>query len=140
MPSSVPSSGFRATAKGAYLVETGTALYLWIGNEVPASWMEEVYGVDSLDSVPPAEVVVQPRGEPEHLADRILAMVAELRARRAPGPFLPLRTVLPNTSDEAQLCTATLVEDAIVGEQSYVNYLCDIHAAVQAKGESASVW
>ena len=33
-----------------------------------------------------AEVVVQPRGEPEHLADRILAMVAELRARRAPGP------------------------------------------------------
>ena len=34
-----------------------------------------------------AEVVVQPQGQPEHLAGRILAMVAEPRARRTPGPY-----------------------------------------------------
>lgn len=135
MPSNVPCSGFRATAKGAYLIEAGSALYLWLGAEVPSSWVQDVYGAECLAD---ADLALRPRGDPAALPDRIIAMVDELRARRTPGPCLPLRTVLPNTSDEAQLCTL-LVEDAILGEQSYVNYLCDIHAAIQQKAE-ASVW
>jgi protein transport protein SEC24 len=109
-------------------------LFLWVGEDVHASVINEVFGVWNVEHIDPlAELDLNE----ERLSGRIMVAVEEIRARRQPGPFLPLRIVLPNTMDEGRLF-AWLVEDGIAGEQPYADYLCDVHTAIQQKGDQ--VW
>lgn len=143
LPANVPAGAFRVTANQTYLVEVGNTLYIWIGAEVPCAWLQEAFGVSRFAEITEASLATaaeRSEGAEPSLPERILAMIEELQARRAPGPPLVVRTVVPNTIEEAKLCTL-LVEDAIMGEPSYVNYLCDIHAAIQKKLEAElSIW
>jgi protein transport protein SEC24 len=134
LPATLPATSGRVTSANIHLLETGHMLFLWVGEDVHASVVNDVFGVWNVEHIDPfAEL----DPDEERLSGRILVAVEEIRARRQPGPFLPLRIVVPNTMDEGRLF-AWLVEDGIAGEQPYADFLCDIHTSIQQKGDQ--VW
>jgi protein transport protein SEC24 len=134
LPATLPATSSRVTSANIHLLETGHMLFLWVGEDVHASVINDAFGVWNVEHIDPyAEL----DPNEERLSGRIMVAVEEIRARRRPGPFLPLRIVLPNTMDEGRLF-AWLCEDGIAGEQPYADYLCDIHTAIQQKGDQ--VW
>lgn len=51
LPQLVRVSYARLNPAGAYILENGQNLYLWLGREVPSEFLMEVFGVATLDEV-----------------------------------------------------------------------------------------
>lgn len=134
VPATVPATSGSVTSTGMYIVENGNALFLWIGDDVRNTLLNDMFGVWSLDQV---DATAELESDPNTLSGRILAIIEELRIRRAPGPRMPLKIILPGTTDDARM-HALLVEDGYAGEQPYVDFLCDLHQRIQNREDQ--VW
>ncbi|KAG0210758.1 COPII coat Sec23p-Sfb3p heterodimer component, partial [Mortierella sp. GBA30] len=53
LPPLVRVSYPRLSPAGAYLLENGQCLYLWMGREIPSEFLQDVFGVSTLDEVDP---------------------------------------------------------------------------------------
>ena len=94
LPTLVPASSAMLQTSGAYLLDNGEELYIFVGPEVDHGWVEAVkdrqaFGVKSVAEV--RDVGEVPRVETE-TAQRLGAVVDELH-RRNPGAYQPLHLV-----------------------------------------------
>jgi protein transport protein SEC24 len=46
----------RLNPAGAYLLENGQCMFLWLGRDIPSNYLMDVFGVSSLDEVDPSLV------------------------------------------------------------------------------------
>ena len=51
LPPLVRVSYARLNPAGAYILENGQSLYLWLGREIPSEFLMDVFGVATLDEV-----------------------------------------------------------------------------------------
>ncbi len=51
LPPLVRVSYARLNPAGAYLLENGQKLFLWLGREIPSQFLQDVFGVQTIESV-----------------------------------------------------------------------------------------
>lgn len=114
-------------ADGAYLVENGSDMYLWLGRNSPTAIFEmftEVAAAANARAGAPAP----PRTHPE--TERVLRYVNAIRKQRCKGSVV--RVVRPRDTQESKLI-AWLVEDRAGETSSYVDFLVQVHKMIQGR-------
>ncbi|PHJ17581.1 transport protein sec24 [Cystoisospora suis] len=99
------------TQDGAYVVENGEEMLLWIGRSVAPHWLSSVLGVQSLDSVHP-DIAASSIGDTQApLGLHVRAVTEALRRERAPD-WMRLSIVRQGDPHE-QKFFAQLMEDRV---------------------------
>ncbi|KAF4754005.1 Protein transport protein Sec24D, partial [Perkinsus olseni] len=118
----------KISASGIYLVDNTQVLRLYVGPAVSEETLLELFGTRGMDDF--ENPIVSP--ETSDLACRVWCIIQQVRKDKGSRPFQSVRVALPNTPEEARLF-ATLSEDRIGGEMSYVDLLCHIHRQVNGR-------
>jgi len=130
MPPMIACSSDKLAHDRIYLVDNGAGLWLYIRKDVPADVLHQMFGVESAADV--AARLAQAETELSDEANRILAILRQIRKDRVRLPWQPFSVVVPGTPEEPRLL-AIICEDRVAGEMNYVDFLCHIHKLVQSK-------
>lgn len=125
-----PSLGF-FRADGAYLINNGHLLVLWLGRDVSAAWITQALGPEAANpAVDPSTVPLEPeRASP--LSQRLNRLLAHLRTRQA-GCYALGYAVRQGTPLEAHVLPL-FVEDRSQGQFGYSDFLQQLHRGVMNK-------
>jgi protein transport protein SEC24 len=98
---------------GAYLIEDGETIMIWIGRGVSSHFLYAVFGVSSIDQLNPevAEQLIGTTGD--QLSSRIVAIIEGIREQRAP-PFMSIAVVRQGDYLESKFFQM-LIEDRTTG-------------------------
>ncbi|KAF9434857.1 COPII coat Sec23p-Sfb3p heterodimer component [Entomortierella beljakovae] len=145
LPPLVRVSYARLKPAGAYLLENGQKMYLWLGHDIPSQFLQETFGVQTLDEVNPdqrltIELLTSPhslllkRQLPEldtETSSKLRMIRTYLQAQRA--RYLDL-VIVRQGKDQSELeFSNLLVEDKNNEAMSYVDYLPTIHRMIQTE-------
>lgn len=128
LPATCPASLVLLHDTGAYLIDNGQVLVLWVGRMVARDWAMDVLGgeVQQLD---PAALQVEPsRGSP--LSVRVNRLLAALRSRR---PTYQQCFVVRQGSPLEVHVMPYLVEDRMPAVPSYSDFMMVLHKGVLSK-------
>jgi len=128
MPPSVKTMQESLRTEGAFLLDGGDTLFLWLGDQLPGQFVQDLFGVQSKFEVPDASEVEF--GDISPLASKLSLIVGQLRRDRNGHP--PIKIVQQKAPTES-LFLSRLLEDKLDNCPSYMDYLCSIHTAVLAK-------
>ncbi|TPX40911.1 hypothetical protein SeMB42_g05818 [Synchytrium endobioticum] len=130
LPAPIRASFERFESSGAYFVENGTHLYMWLGRELPPPFLQAVFDANSLEMIDSKMRMLPPLTSP--LSVRIRGMLDEIIASRS--RYLQIQVVRQSLDPvlEIELGNA-LVEDKNHDNMSYVDYLCTVHRSIQAE-------
>ncbi|KAG0012562.1 COPII coat Sec23p-Sfb3p heterodimer component [Entomortierella chlamydospora] len=129
LPSLVRDSYARLNPTGAYLLENGHKMYFWLGHEIPAQFLLDVFGVQTLDEVNPNQ---------RHLPELDTMTSSQLRMIRTymqaqRGRYLDLVIIRQGKDQPEHEMSNLLVEDKNNEAMSYVDYLPTIHRMIQTE-------
>ncbi|KAF8923461.1 COPII coat Sec23p-Sfb3p heterodimer component, partial [Dissophora ornata] len=129
LPPLVRASYARLNPSGAYLLENGQKMFLWLGREISVQFLMDVFGVQTLDEVNPEE-----RRLPEldtMMSNQLRMVRSFMQVGRA--KYLDLNIVRQG-KDQAEIeFSNLLVEDKNNEAMSYVDYLPTIHRRIQTE-------
>ncbi|KAI1310209.1 COPII coat Sec23p-Sfb3p heterodimer component [Mortierella claussenii] len=129
LPPLVRVSYARLNPAGAYLLENAQALYLWLGRDVPSEFLQDVFGVSTLDEVDPGL-----RHLPElnnRTSTQLRTIASYMDGQRA--KYLNLMVVRQGKDQVELEFSNQLMEDKNNDAMSYVDYLCAIHRMIQTE-------
>lgn len=129
LPPFLPLSAASLDAAGAYLLDDGAALTLWLGRGVPTQFLQAVFGWPTLEGVDPGtlrQLPPQSSAEAAHLHK----LCETARAQRSWG-WMPLRVVKQGHADAAVV--RSLVEDQTKQMMSYPEYVVHCHRYILSK-------
>lgn len=108
LPSALNLTNERLTQEGAYILEDGENMLLWIGRAIDPKWLESVFGVLSLEQIHPdfAESVIGSTGS--IIGNRVNSIINALRNSRT--PFMKLTLIRQGDANEHTFFSC-LVED-----------------------------
>ncbi|KAF9114504.1 COPII coat Sec23p-Sfb3p heterodimer component [Mortierella sp. AM989] len=141
LPPSVRVSYARLNPAGAYILENGQAIYLWLGREVSSDFLSDAFGVSSVDELNPNMRYLPELSTPINTQLRTIA--SYMQAQRA--RYLDL-IIVRQGREQSELDFANqLLEDKNNDAMSYVDYLCAIHRMIQNDGaprqeSAAGIW
>lgn len=128
LPPSAPASSALLSEGGAYLVDNGRVLVLWVGKLVSREWAMEVLGGD-IHALDPNQLTVEPsRGSP--MSHRINALLGALRSGR---PLYQQCYVVKQGSPMEVHVMQYLVEDRMPATPSYTDFMMSVHRGVMSK-------
>jgi len=129
VPVAIRASIERLADNGAYLVENGISLFLYIGLQVDAGWIKDIFDVDSLQQVDVEKHHLAPL-ENEN-SDRLNNLISHIRFTR--GRHMRMTIVRQRDPKMEAWFRHYLVEDKGSFNQSpsYVDYLCQIHKEIR---------
>ncbi|KAJ1468177.1 hypothetical protein T484DRAFT_1856245, partial [Baffinella frigidus] len=137
MPPTISLSAEKLDPEGAYLMDNSETMFLWLGASCPRSFVEQLFGVQTLLENQLFGVQTLLENQARHLrleyrgndlSQRVMAIVEQLRQGRASFSIVMQQKDLA----EANLF-AFLVEDRAATVVSYVDFLCHVHGQIQAK-------
>ncbi|EFN54134.1 hypothetical protein CHLNCDRAFT_135519 [Chlorella variabilis] len=131
LPSTAPAGLEYFNPAGAYIVDNGRMLILWLGQAVPPSFYAQVFGVQG----PPQDTAglnPEPVRQGSELSARINAVMRQLRDRRE--LWQECWTIRQGTPMEAHLMPF-LVEDrqATTGSMAYLDFMLQLQKLLMAK-------
>jgi protein transport protein SEC24 len=130
LPPRTVLAGERIDARGAYLVDDGRRLLLWLGKMLEPSFVSALFGPKGPPSAD-VDCVLPP--EDNDISRRIRAVVADIRANASRARHLALTVVIQGHPSETQLFPY-LVEDRgaanVAGASSYAEFLVQLHRSV----------
>jgi len=137
------------------LLDAGREIFLWVGSDVDALVLRELFGVDTVSAAnPPTELLrhvppalasasssvsgSSPNAATEEEVEQLLLLpklhrvISELR--HGLPTFAPLKIVVsgPKSVHEPRF-HSLLIEDKTRHDGSYVDYLCAVHRQIQLK-------
>ncbi|KAL8429052.1 hypothetical protein Efla_005870 [Eimeria flavescens] len=112
LPPSIPLSSESMTQEGAYLLENGEGMLLWIGKSAPSEWLLAVFGITTLDFLHPEAAAASLARTNDPLGLRVYATVSELQRQRRKPDCMQLSIIRQGDSNE-QLFFAMLTEDRV---------------------------
>ena len=125
-------AGDRIDARGAYLVDDGRRLLLWLGKMLEPAFVADLFGPSGPPSAD-ADCVLPPQDN--DLSRHVRAVIADIRANASRARHLALTVVTQGHPSETQLFPY-LVEDRgpanVAGAASYGEFLLDLHRRVSA--------
>jgi protein transport protein SEC24 len=98
---------------GAYLIEDGETIMIWLGRGISSHFLYAVFGVSSIDQLNPevAEQLIGTTGD--QLSSRIVAIIEGIREQRAP-PFMSITVIRQGDYLESKFFQM-LIEDRTTG-------------------------
>ncbi|KAJ3293514.1 COPII coat Sec23p-Sfb3p heterodimer component [Borealophlyctis nickersoniae] len=134
-PTPIRVSYERLDPAGAYLVENGQQIMLWLGRAIPVEFLRSVFGVEGLDAVdiklrelPPLENTV---------SEKVRNIIGRVRSERP--RYMQLQIVRQQTDHMLEVEFGNMmVEDQNLDNMSYVDYLCAVHRHIQMEMSSSS--
>ncbi|KAF9210180.1 COPII coat Sec23p-Sfb3p heterodimer component [Haplosporangium sp. Z 27] len=140
LPSSVRVSYARLYPEGAYLLENGQNIYIWLGQNVSTEFLSDVFGVSSLDEINPNLHHLPEFSTP--INTKLRTIVSYLQTQRS--RYLNLIIVRQGREQSELDFSNQLLEDKNNESMSYVDYLCAIHRMIQndasARSDKAGLW
>ncbi|CAD6191879.1 unnamed protein product [Caenorhabditis auriculariae] len=126
LPAPIRASSEYLENSKAFVIDNGVVLFLWIGLGVPADWVRDVFGVDSVAMINPESHVIP---EKDNARSRALRRLIQL----LPKAIRTRRTfVICEKSALEPWMKKFLVEDkASPTSMSYVDFLCYIHREIR---------
>ncbi|XP_067131547.1 protein transport protein Sec24C-like [Centruroides vittatus] len=117
---------------GAYLLENGTCIFIWVGQAIDANWIQDVFSVQYIGDINPAEPIIPENNNP--LSRSIRSLIE--RIRKESGKHLQLFVVRQGDRLDA-VFRRHLVEDRGNRGTSYPEYFNQLQGEVsQASGKS----
>jgi len=129
LPRPLPLTAQGLLSTGAFLVDTGAELMLWLGRGTPSEFLQAVFGWPSLDGVDPAALRPLP-GDSSPLAGHLHGVVEQLRADRT--WCWPRLRVLKQGEGDLPFQQA-LIEDQTKQMMSYPEFLTHCHRYILSK-------
>jgi len=129
LPLHLPLSSSALTADGAYLLDDGQSLTLWLGHAVPADFMQAAFGWPSLEGIDASTLRLLP-AESTQMATHVHTLVELLRASRS-GGWMALRVVKQGDGDSSFV--RSLIEDQTKQMMSYPEFLVHCHRYVLSR-------
>jgi len=129
LPPTLPLSASSLLTDGAFLLEDGVGLTLWVGQKVPTEFLQQAFGWPTLEGVDASALrLLPPDSTP--LAGYIHGICDLLRAPR-PGGWLALRVVKHGEGDGS--LQRALVEDQTRQMMAYAEFLNHCHRFVLSR-------
>ncbi|KAG7355064.1 Sec23/Sec24 trunk domain containing protein [Nitzschia inconspicua] len=141
LPKVLPLTIDSMSSDGIYLLDNGVEFFVWVGREAYATAVESLFGVSSLESVDPSQLVVQTEGD--EFSTRVGSIMAALREDSADPYVIPAKTSIIREGDghmEARFYWF-LVEDRASfqgGTYSYKDFLAYVKNPAQGPGAGAA--
>nr|AOY33862.1 SEC24-like protein A COPII coat complex component [Castor fiber] len=110
---------------GAFLLDAGSALMLWVGKNCAQSFLHQVLGVQNYASIPQTMIDLPELDTPESV--RTIAFISWLREQR---PFFPVLYVIRDESPMKANFLQNMVEDRTESALSYYEFLLHIQQQV----------
>ena len=126
LPRLLPLTAASLSTSGAYLLEDGVSITLWIGKGVPTDFLQQAFGWPSLEGVDASTLRVLP-AESTQLAGAVHAL-CELLGQHRSGGWVPLKIVKQGEGDGGFL--RGLVEDQTRQMMAYAEFLAHCHRFV----------
>ncbi|EGG01243.1 uncharacterized protein MELLADRAFT_50176 [Melampsora larici-populina 98AG31] len=123
------ASYLRMEPHGAYLLENGDVMLLWLGSSVSPKIIEDLYGVNSLEELDP-QLSSLPIRE-NRLSNQVRRMIKYFETQRGGRRNLPILIARQNVDGSELEFANMLVEDQNNDAMSYVDYLCFVHKQIQ---------
>jgi len=128
MPAATAMDTSRVDPEGAYLIDNGRVLVLYLGRAAPTAFLQGVFGVGP--EVPADQLALEPARAGSDLSVRVNAIVASLRKGRM--LHQAVHVVRQGEPSEAHIMPY-FVEDRGQGTMGYVDWLVQLHRGVQQK-------
>ncbi|KAI7875629.1 hypothetical protein K492DRAFT_210828 [Lichtheimia hyalospora FSU 10163] len=127
LPPMVRTSYERLNPTGAYLLDTGSDLYFWLGSKVSSDFLQGVFGVSNLQQVDVNMTNLPVLDNP--LSERIQDISRQLQLQRP--RYLQLRIVRQEMDAIEFVFSTWMAEDRNAEVQTYVDYMCVLHRKIQ---------
>lgn len=124
-PTMLQCSASNIKENGAYLLENGITIFIWIGKIVTINWIQDVFGVHSI-----AEIDPEMSNLPEKnttISQRIRSFIDKIRKERS--KYLQLLIIRQGDKLES-LFRQLLVEDRGIRGMSYAEYMCELQKEI----------
>lgn len=128
LPPTVPDSAAFLEPSGAYLLDNGRVLVLWVARGASPELLAALFGLQQGQPEPQA-LSAEPAVPGSELSERLNAVLASLRQGR---PTHQQCFVVRQGSHLEAHVQPYLVEDRSVGTQGYGDWLQSLHKAVMA--------
>ncbi|CAL8069120.1 unnamed protein product [Calicophoron daubneyi] len=126
-PAAIRCSYERLTPEGAYLLDNGIQLFLWLGPNLPAEWIQAVFNAPTARHFEPEKIYDLPEFDNE-TSQNLRYLIAQVH--REHSRHARLNVIRPGDKLEIYF-KRFMVEDRYSGNSvSYVEYLCHIHKEV----------
>jgi len=126
LPHHLPLSAGSLSAAGAYLLDDGMSLTLWLGQGVPSDFLQMTFGWPQLEGIDASTLRLLPADQSE-MAAHVHSIVDLVRASRS-GGWMGLRVVKQGDGDGGFV--RCLVEDQTKQMMSYPEFLVHCHRFV----------
>ena len=123
----LPASSEALTMDGAYLIENGEEMFIYVGRDAAPELLQEIFGVNMLGDVSSLSLLSE---KPNERSRQLHLLIARLRHERR--RFMRLRVTRTGDPLEHRVM-ALMVEDRQRVGMSYVEFLCHLHRQIQAK-------
>ncbi|KYO20294.1 protein transport protein Sec24A [Alligator mississippiensis] len=110
---------------GAYLMDAGSVMFMWIGKNCGQNFINQVFGVPNYASIPQNMTHLPELDTAE--STRILAFISWLREQR---PFFPILYIIRDESPLKPSFLQNMIEDRTESALSYYEFLLHIQQQV----------
>ncbi|KAI8911354.1 Sec23/Sec24 trunk domain-containing protein [Powellomyces hirtus] len=124
LPPSIRVSAERLNPAGAYVLENGQQMIIWLGRGIPGTFLEEVFGVDSLEAVDSKLKVLPALENPT--SNRVRMILSRIQQERPRYLYLQIVRQQMDQFGDIEFHNL-LVEDQNSDNLGYVDYLINVH-------------
>lgn len=127
LPVAVRCSYERMQDTGAYIIENGLVMLMWVGFNINQKWVQDVFGVHSAAQIDIDRTRLEEFDNPR--SKKLKNVIAKIRAERQKH----LKLIIVRQRDKLEpVFQQYLVEDrGANGTASYVDFLCHIHKEIR---------
>jgi len=112
---------------GAFLLDRGTHLYLWIGSNINPDFCQDVFGVSEFHSIQDG-LIDLPENDND-TSDRLRLFISHLQESR---PNLPPLLIIRDDSRNRQMFIEHMIEDKTESSMSYYEFLQHIQKNIKS--------
>ncbi|XP_078660546.1 protein transport protein Sec24C-like isoform X3 [Branchiostoma floridae x Branchiostoma belcheri] len=134
VPTAIRCSIERLKDNGVYLLENGVSMFMWIGMNVDAEWIQSVFGVQSVAQIDiDSPTLLDKEGTllslDNPLSARVRNLVQHIRSQRS--RFMKLTIVRQRDKLEPWFQHFLVEDKGLYGGASYVDFLCHMHKEIR---------
>lgn len=126
LPMSIRCTHEKMAEDGAYILENGVHLFVWLGQSLPQSFIQPLFGVQCTQQVNAERFVITADTPLANRVRNILEMVMAERTR-----YMRVTCVRQNDKLESVFRHFLIEDRGTDGSASYVDFLCHMHKEIK---------